>query len=159
MEEFRKILLQFWEKIDLKKSFIIIKYLAQCYKNFPTTSTYIYTRGILQKFCVADPFATKNHQIDLKPKKLYSPGYNQLSNIITKPSKAFFILINKFVDACSIPCRVFLFNCLSLQRSSFVRVRPTLNLYTYRFIFDFAILRTFSHKFHYPKHFLALKTK
>ncbi len=51
-------------------------------------------RGVLQKFCVAEPFFAKNQQMNLKPKtkkKLYSRGYNLLLNIITIPSDTFFV--------------------------------------------------------------------
>ncbi len=41
------------------------------------------SRGVLQKFCVANPFSAKNQQIDLKPKTFYSPDYNLLFDIIT----------------------------------------------------------------------------
>ncbi len=47
-------------------------------------------RGVPQKFCVADPFYTKNQQMYLALKKLNSPGYNLLFEIITIPSEEFF---------------------------------------------------------------------
>ncbi len=45
--------------------------------------------GVLQKFCIADPFSTKNQQMDVELKKLYSPSYNLLFNIIAIPSVRF----------------------------------------------------------------------
>ncbi len=56
-------------------------------------------------------------QMDLKPKKLYSPRYNLLFNIIAIPSEAFFVSIKEFVDAHSIPCWVLLFE--KINRSFF----------------------------------------
>ncbi len=70
-------------------------------------------RGILQQFCTTDPFYTKNQQMDLKWKKLYSPGYNLLFDIISIPSEVFFISINEVVDACGIPSRVLLLKKIS----------------------------------------------
>ncbi len=44
--------------------------------------------------------------------KNYSPGYDLLFDIITIPSEAFFVSINEFVDAHSIPRHILLFNSL-----------------------------------------------
>ncbi len=51
--------------------------------------------------------------MDLKRKKLYFLGYNLLFNIITIPRKAFFIVIDEFVDASGVPHRVLLFKKIS----------------------------------------------
>ncbi len=92
---------------------------------------------VLQKFCVADLFSTKNQQMDFKPKNLYSLGYNILFDIIAIPSEAFFISIAGFVDACGIPCRVLLFICLVLQSLLLVLLSPALNRCTHQFAVDF----------------------
>ncbi len=65
-----------------------------------------------QEFCIADPFFTKNQQMDLKPKRLYSPDYNLLFDIIAISGEAFFVLIYEFIDACGIQCQVLLFDGL-----------------------------------------------
>ncbi len=70
--------------------------------------------GVLQKFCIADLFSAKNEQMGLKPKKLHSPGYNLLFDIIAIPSQQFFVPIDEFVNAYSIPHQVLLFNSLPL---------------------------------------------
>ncbi len=56
--------------------------VIMCYKhgNLPQRT--------LQKFCTADLVSTKNQQMDLKPKKFYSP-YNLLFNITAILSEAF----------------------------------------------------------------------
>ncbi len=87
-------------------------------------------RGVLQKFCVANPFSAKNQRMDLKPKKLYSPGFNLLFDIIAVSSEAFFISIDEFVHACSIPHELHLFDGLLLR---VVLVHPALNLCTHCF--------------------------
>ncbi len=46
-------------------------------------------RGVLQKFCVADPFSAKSQQLDLKPKKVNYPRNNLLFNIIAIPARHF----------------------------------------------------------------------
>ncbi len=122
------------------------------------------TRGT-SKVLLRSTFSAKNQQIDLKRKKpLYSPCYNPLFYIITIPSEAFFISIDEFVDTCSVPCRVFLFDSLLLHGLLLVLVHPTLNLWvrqlTTDFVIPFCTPHTMNtHEFHYPKHFLALKTK
>ncbi len=93
--------------------------------------------GVIQKFCIADLFSVKNQQMGLKPKKLYSPGYNLLFDLITISSQAFFVSINEFVDASPIPCWAILFNGLLLQGLSLILVCPTLSLYTHQFTVDF----------------------
>ncbi len=108
-------------------------------------------RGVLQKFCIADPFSTKNQQMDFKPKKLYSPGFNLLFNIVAIPSNAFFILIDEFVHACGILCWVLLFNSLPLSGMSLVLIHPALNLRTHQFTVNCAITLHTS----YTKHILA----
>ncbi len=98
---------------------------------------------ILQKLCIADPFTAKNQQMDLKPKKLYSTGYNLLFDIITIPSEAFFIWINEFADACGIPHPVLVFNSLPLRGLSLVLICPTLIFCTHWFsLFCDSILHT-----------------
>ncbi len=87
---------------------------------------------------IADPFSTKNQQMDLKPKRLYSPRHNLLVGIITVSGEAFFISADEFVDARGIPYRV-LFNGLPLQNSLLELVHPTLNLCTHWFTDDFVI--------------------
>ncbi len=62
-----------------------------------STSKVLYSWSVLCKKSTNGP-QTK--------KKLYSPGYNLLFDIITLPSTAFLIRINGFVDVCSIPYRV-----------------------------------------------------
>ncbi len=74
--------------------------------------------GYFKTFFVTDPFSVKDQQMDLKRKKLYSPSYNLLFDIIAIPSEAFFIQIDEFVDTCGMPCRVNLFNGLPLRSSS-----------------------------------------
>ncbi len=67
-------------------------------------------QGLFQKFCITDPIhLKKNQQMDIKTKKLYSPGYNLLFNIIVIPTEAVFVLIDEFVDACGIPHQVLFF--------------------------------------------------
>ncbi len=80
--------------------------------------------------------------MDLKPKKLYSPGSNLLFDIITTPLQAFFVLSDEFLDAYGIPHQVLLFDDLLLQGSSIVLVPHCLNLCTHQFTVDFVI--TFS---------------
>ncbi len=99
-------------------------------------------RGVLQKFCVADPpSSTKNQQMDHQLKTLYSPGYNLLFDIIVIPRETFIISTDEFVDVCGIKCWVLLFNSLPLPGGGYmlVLVRPTLNLCTHRFPIDFMI--------------------
>ncbi len=98
-------------------------------------------RRVLQKFFIADPFSAKNHQqMDLKPKKFCSPGYNLLFDIIATLSNAYFVSIAEFVDACDIHDWVPFFNHLFLQVSSLLLVRSALNLYTHQFTVDFVII-------------------
>ncbi len=58
--------------------------------------------------------------LSLKPKKLYSPHYNLLFDIIAILSEAFCVLSDEFVDACNIPCWVLLFNSLPLRGSQLI---------------------------------------
>ncbi len=105
---------------------------------------------MLQKFCIADPFSTKNQQWTSNQKTL-SPDYNLLFNIIKKlsgniplsppgvevPNKEFFVLIDEFLDADNMPHWLLFFDSLLLQGSSFVLIYPALNLRIHRFTFDF----------------------
>ncbi len=96
-------------------------------------NTFYYETIVLQKFCVTNPFSAMNRQMGLKPKQLYSPGYNSLFDVITILSdlvRHFVVLINEFVGACGIPCRVFLFGSLPLWGSLFILVHSTSNLCT-----------------------------
>ncbi len=64
----------------------------------------------------------KNQQMDLKPKKIYFLGYNLLFDIIGILGEAFFISIDEFVDDCSIPHWLLLFDSLLLWGLSLVLV-------------------------------------
>ncbi len=72
-------------------------------------------------------------------KKLYSLSYHLFFDIITVPSKAIFVSIDEFVDACGIPRQVLLFDSLPLRISLLVLVCPTLNLCTVQLAADFVI--------------------
>ncbi len=126
-------------------------------------------QGILQKFCITDPFSTKNRQIDLdvRSKNFFSPGYNLLFDIISIPNEVFFLLIDEFVDACNILSHVLHFDSLPLQDTSLVLVCFTLNhcavpIGSQLILWQHSIHhtpRTFSYEFHRPKHLPALKTE
>ncbi len=124
-------------------------------------------RVVLQKFCITDPFFTKNQEMNLKPKNLYSPDYNLLFNITTIPSKAFVVFIDEFVGGIphqvllfdsqplrglllvlvlfnGLPLRcssliLVLFDGLSLRGSSLILVCHALTLCTYQFTVNFVI--------------------
>ncbi len=98
-----------------------------------------HTRRVLREFCITDQFSIKNQQMDLKPKKLYSLGYNLLFNVIAIPNVAFFISIAEFVDACGIPQLILLFNGVSLRGFLLVLIHLTLNLCIYQFTVNFVI--------------------
>ncbi len=96
-------------------------------------------------------------------KKLFSPGYNLLFDIITVPSKAVSVSSDEFIDAYGIPQQI-LFDSLPLWGLSLVLIHIALNLSTHQFTVDFVIkfctlytTHTFSCEFHYTKYFLALK--
>ncbi len=89
--------------------------------------------------------------MDLKQKELYPPGYNLLFNVIAIPSKAFFISIDEFVDACGMPHWVLLFDGLPLWGSLLILICPALNFCTPQFTVDFVV--TFYVP--YTKHILA----
>ncbi len=72
--------------------------------------------------------------MDLKPKTLYSSGYDLLFDIIAIPSEAFFVSINEFADACGIPHQVLRFDGLPLQGLSVIPIHPAMNLCTYHFM-------------------------
>ncbi len=55
------------------------------------------------------------------------------------PSETFFVLIDKFVDACGIPHRALLFKGLPLEGLLLILVCPTLNLCALQFTVDFVI--------------------
>ncbi len=81
----------------------------------------------------------KNQQMDLKSKKLYSPGYNLRFDITAIPIETFFISIDEFVDACGIPLQFLLFDSPLLRGSTLVLIHPALNLCTHRFTVDFVM--------------------
>ncbi len=59
-----------------------------------------YLWGVLQKFCIG---LHKNLTNGPQKKKLDSPHYNPLFDIISIPNEAFFISIDEFVDVCALP--------------------------------------------------------
>ncbi len=78
--------------------------------------------------------------MDFKPKKLYSPAYNLLFDIITILSDTIFILMDKFVNACIIPHWLLLFDSPLSRSLSLVLVYPALNLCIHMFAsIDFVV--------------------
>ncbi len=100
----------------------------------------IIIQGVLQNFCITDPFFPKNQQMDFKPKELHSQDCNLLFDTTVIPREAFFVSITEFVGACGIPYWVLLSNSLLLWGSSLVLVRPTLNLWNHWVTVVFVII-------------------
>ncbi len=125
-------------------------------------------RAVRQKFCSANSFSAKNQQMDLKPKKLYSTGYELLFGIITIPSETFFLSIDEFVDVCSIAWYVHLFDSLLHWDLLLLFICPS-NESLYPLVLSWFcdnILHTvhpthspFLCEFQYPNNFIVLETK
>ncbi len=87
-----------------------------------------------------------------------------LFDIIIILSKTFFILTDEFVDACSILRQVLLIKSTTSRfvahtRSSSLESYPSVHSGFCVDLLHTVPQNTFSHEFHYPKHFLALKTE
>ncbi len=93
-----------------------------------------YYNGYFRSFASLIRSLQKINKWTSNPKKLYFPGVD----IVAIPSREFFISIDEFVDAYSIPHRV-LFDGVPLRGLSFIFIRPTLNLYSHQFTVDFVI--------------------
>ncbi len=94
-------------------------------------------RGVLEKFCSADPFFTKNQLIDLK--KLYFPGCKLLFDIVTILNEVFFISIDELVDACGVPQWVHFWRSTALVFVALTNLSHLESLYPKQFTADSVI--------------------